>query len=258
MPVDTWNPTQYERFKAERKRPVDDLFSLIKIRSPRNSVDLGCGTGEWTKELHHYVSSKKTVGVDLSPEMLKKAKAFAAPTLSFVQADLSQFDLPVPCDLIFSNAALHWCMDHKTLLKKFFGALSPGGEIAIQMPANQDYPSHIIGRQLAEENPFREALSERLPPEWSEKPQVYAEWLDEVGFEKQAVLLKVYGCRLDSREEVIEWVKGSFLTFYESRLPPDLYAQFLKVYKERLFAVLADRRPFFYPFKRVLMWAQRG
>ena len=55
----------------------------------------------------------------------------------------------------------------------------------------------------------------------------------------------------------MDWVKGSILTEYQSRLAPDLYERFLETYRERLLPRLADERPYFFTFRRVLMHAAR-
>ena len=67
--------------------------------------------------------------------------------------------------------------------------------------------------------------------------------------------LVVYTHLLESRESVVEWVKGSILTEYQSRLAPELYERFLAAYRDRLLPRLADERPYFFTFKRVLMHA---
>ena len=46
----SWNPDQYERFKEERKQPSRDLLHLIERRPHMRVVDLGCGTGEITRD----------------------------------------------------------------------------------------------------------------------------------------------------------------------------------------------------------------
>src|SRR5258707_590643 len=57
-----WDPDQYERFKAERARPFWDLVALVQPCPGGRVVDLGCGTGELTKELHRFLgASEKTV-----------------------------------------------------------------------------------------------------------------------------------------------------------------------------------------------------
>ncbi|HYZ99770.1 MAG TPA: hypothetical protein VE575_13515, partial [Acidimicrobiales bacterium] len=87
-------------------------------------------------------------------------------------------------------------------------------------------------------------------------PERYAEVLHEIGFAEQHVRLQVYGHVLDSATDVVEWTKGTSLTRFKRRLPADLYARFLDRYRARLREALGDRRPYFYPFKRILLWAR--
>jgi len=89
------------------------------------------------------------------------------------------------------------------------------------------------------------------------KPEAYAALLHRLGYRQQHVRLQVYGHHLATRDEVIEWVKGTLLIDYQKRLPPEWFRRFLDRYRERLLPQLEDRQPFFYPFKRLLLWAQR-
>ena len=41
-----------------------------------------------------------------------------------------------------------------------------------------------------------------------------------------------------------------------ARMPAELFGEFMQQYRERLFERLEDARPYFYPFKRILFWAQ--
>ena len=50
-------------------------------------------------------------------------------------------------------------------------------------------------------------------------------------------------------------MKGTLLTDYQRRLPAELYARFVARYRERLLPALEDTRPYFFTFKRVLLWA---
>jgi trans-aconitate 2-methyltransferase len=67
----------------------------------------------------------------------------------------------------------------------------------------------------------------------------------------------VYGHLLESREGVLEWVKGTYLTEYEKRMSPELYQRYLARYRERLAEEFEESKPFFYPFRRILMWARK-
>lgn len=125
------------------------------------------------------------------------------------------------------------------------------------MPMNHDHPSHTTAAEVAREPEFASALGghERKSPLLA--PETYAELLFRLGFREQHVRLQVYAHQLASRDEVVEWVKGTLLTDYQKRLAPDVFARFLARYREILLPRLADERPFLYPFKRVLMRGRR-
>ena len=55
LDMDPWNPTQYDKFRREREQPFFDLMTLIKpVPNPR-VLDLGCGTGALTAQLHAHL-----------------------------------------------------------------------------------------------------------------------------------------------------------------------------------------------------------
>jgi len=264
--TDTWNPSQYERFRDERSRPFFDLLALV--RSPAvgvglRAVDLGCGTGELTRKLHERLGGTSTLGVDSSDAMLARCEAQKAPGLSFEKGDIAALAAqwaespPRPgFDLVFSNAALHWVDGHDALLASLTRGLRPQGQLAVQIPANDDHPTHVIASEVAGESPFREALGSWRRREPVYTPERYAALLHGLGYAAQDVRLQVYGHVLASRDGVFEWVKGSLLTDYERRLGP-LFPSFAERYRSRLLAALEDTRPYFYPFKRILLWALR-
>jgi len=255
--TDTWKPDQYERFKAERSKPFYDLLDLVEASPAMQVVDLGCGTGELTADLHRRLKARRTIGIDQSQAMLERAGKNAADGLSFEPGDLNTWSPPYAPDLIFSNAALQWVDDHPALLSRLTETLAPGGQLAAQMPMNFDYPSHVVAREVEEEEPFRGKMAGPGRIGMTLGPEEYAVLLDDLGYAKQLVRLQVYAHHLDSREQVVEWVKGTLLTEYETRLGPELFPLFLERYRARLMPRLRDTEPFFYPFKRLLIWARR-
>jgi len=74
---------------------------------------------------------------------------------------------------------------------------------------------------------------------------------------EQHVRLQVYGHRLASTGEVVEWVRGTSLTRYAARLPDELFSEYLDTYRSRLVQTLGVQEPYFYPFKRILFWGAR-
>ena len=253
-PSSDWNPEQYGRFRGERAQPFFDLLDLVQHRSAMRVVDLGRGAGELSHELHRRLSARETIGIDNSPAMLAKSAAFAGDGLRFERGDIGAFSSEGDYDLVFSNAALHWIPDHGALLPRLAAALTATGQLAVQVPANDDHPSHATAVAVAREAPFREALGGHVRQSPVLAPEDYATLLYRLGFTRQQVRLQVYAHELESREAVVEWVRGSVLTDYERRLPAELWPRFLERYRERLLPRLEDTRPFLYPFKRILFW----
>jgi trans-aconitate 2-methyltransferase len=60
---------------------------------------------------------------------------------------------------------------------------------------------------------------------------------------------------LGSTPDVVEWVRGTLLTDYEVRMPAAMFERFVARYRERLVETLGDRGPYFFAFKRILLWA---
>ena len=69
---------------------------------------------------------------------------YGRPGLSFAAADIADLDDDEAWDVVFSNAALQWVAGHEALLARLARALRPGGQLAVQVPANHGHPSHRI------------------------------------------------------------------------------------------------------------------
>ena len=246
----TWNPEQYHRFQNERSKPFFDLLALVGPAPGGSVIDLGCGTGELTKILHEKSGAAATLGLDSSETMLARASEHGGAGLSFAQGDIDAF--AGEFDIVFSNAALQWLDGHEELIPAIAAHVRDGGQLAFQVPANADHPSHQVAHAVAREEPFATALGGYMR-EWPVlPPERYAEILDGLGFADLSVRLEVYGHTLESSEGVVEWVKGTLLTDYEKRMPQDLYQQSLARYRERLLGEIGVKAPYFYAFKRVL------
>jgi trans-aconitate 2-methyltransferase len=255
-----WDPGQYEKFAAERAQPFFDLLALVQPVPGGEVIDLGCGTGELTARLHAHVQAASTVGIDNSQAMLDRAAPRARAGLRFETGDIGRFDSENRFDVIFANAALHWTPDHPALLARLSRGLRPGGQLAVQVPANADHPAHTVAGEVANEAPFRQAMQDAPPADVVLevlRPERYAETLDELGFAEQHVRLQVYGHRLSSTDEVVEWTRGTTLVRFRRLLSPELFEAFVVRYRQRLREVLGVRSPYFYAFKRILFWGRR-
>jgi len=254
-----WDPTQYERFKVERAAPFFDLLALVLPSESLRVLDLGCGTGELSCEAHRRLRALNTLGIDSSQAMLERARRHEAPGVAFELADMVGFSAPRSFDIVLSNAALQWVPDHASGLARWTSFLTEKGQLAVQVPANLDHPSHSIAAEVATEEPFLSAFGGDPPADPVRNvlaPEEYARLLFELGYKNQHVRLQVYGHVLRSTEEVVEWVRGTSLTRFAARLRPELFEEYVLRYKARALERLGRHSPFFYPFKRILLWGQ--
>jgi trans-aconitate 2-methyltransferase len=249
-----WDPEQYLKFQQERRAPFEDLYRLIRVRPGLSVVDLGCGTGELARELARRLPGSRVTGIDSSPAMLAKAQAQPLAGVDFRQGTVEE--VAGSWDLVFSHAALHWTDDHETLIPRLFGLVRPGGQLAVQVPANHKSPSHTCIHATAGEEPFRTALGG-----WSRQSPVleidrYATLLYECGGTEIVVLERAYLHVMPDADAVAEWTAGTTLVPYFERLPAALHEPFMASYREKLRAAY-PARPLPFTFRRIHFVAAR-
>lgn len=256
-----WNPEQYRRFAAQRAQPFHDLLALIEPGPINRAVDLGCGPGELTALAAQQLGVSEMIGIDNSQAMLERAAEHISDTVRFEYGDIGAWKSFQDFDLVLAAASLQWVPDHVDVITRWAAALRPGGQIAIQVPANAAMPAHVVARNLAEREPYRSLFGPDGPPidpveAYVLEPEEYAQALYDIGFENQHVRLQVYPHVLPSSRDVVEWVRGTTLTRFEKRLEPAAFESFVADYETDLLQVLGDHRPHFFPFRRILMWAR--
>jgi trans-aconitate 2-methyltransferase len=258
VPGSTWDPDQYLRFARERRRPFDDLAARLAPVPGGRVADLGCGPGELTLDLHHRLQAAETVGIDDAEPMLERARALvdgdAGAGVRFEYGHLEAFGPAEPVDVLFANASLQWVPDHRDLLARLTPALAAGGQLAFQVPANHDHPSHAVADDLGTEWGLRVTGGRENVLD----PEEYATVLHGLGYVDVDVWLRVYGFELDSPADLVEWTKGTLLTGYHAQLDEADYVRFVDEYRRRLAAELGDGpSPYYYPFKRILAYGRR-
>jgi trans-aconitate 2-methyltransferase len=256
-----WDPNQYNKFQTERAAPFDDLWRMIEPRPYLRVLDLGCGDGHLTRALADRLPSSDTLGLDSSPEMLARAAPLARPGLRFAQRTIedacAEPSFLASWELLFSNAAIQWVDDHDALIPRLFDLISPGGQLALQLPSNHDHISHTLLRDIAAEPPFCDTFQG-----WSRRVPVlpldrYAALLYACGGCDITVIEKVYPHVLADADAVLEWTLGTAALPYLSRLPAPLQPAFVTRYR----ALLRERlpqSPIFYGFRRTLLSARRA
>lgn len=249
-----WNPDLYRRFAAERRQPFDVLVSLLEPVDGGRVADLGCGPGELTRELHERLRAGETLGIDRSPAMLERATPLAGDGLRFEMGDLATFDgAGSTWDVVHASASLQWATDHQAVLSRWAAALAPGGQLAVQVPANGEHPSHTVMLEVADQLGIIAAEDVHVTVQ---KPERYAEILDELGLDDIHVRLQVFLHHLPSSGDVVEWMKGTALLRIKEAVTAEEFDAYLERYREALLDRIGQRSPYLYAYPRILMVAR--
>jgi trans-aconitate 2-methyltransferase len=98
-------------------------------------MDAGAGSGNLTKILADKVPQGLIYAVDNDPNMVEQAKTNLSSykNVNVIHSSMDKVNLPTKVDVIFSNAALHWVLDQKSIFSHFWRLLKPdGGELLIE------------------------------------------------------------------------------------------------------------------------------
>ena len=254
----TWNPDVYLRYEAYRARPALDLLAQIPLEIPGSIVDLGCGPGNVTQKLKQAWPDRSVIGVDMSEEMLSKARASdTRGLLHWQQGDIATWQPDSQMALVFSNAALHWVPDHATVLPRLASLVLPDGWLAFQIPVTEACPYQVcIGETVTSER-----WADKLADVWMYKdPMLPEQMYDILSPLARSVDIWVtdYHHVLEGENPVFDWIIGTGLTPYFSVLSGPEKEEFLADYSARVLSAYpkqTDGKTLFL-MKRIFVLAQ--
>ncbi|GII93109.1 class I SAM-dependent methyltransferase [Sinosporangium siamense] len=126
-----WNARTYDSSFGYVSALGAPLVDLLDPQPGERILDLGCGTGVLTAEIHS--RGAEVLGIDGSAMMIEKALAHY-PGLDFIVGDGHDFSVAQQYDAVFSNAALHWMSrDPDMVIANVREALRPGGRFIAEM-----------------------------------------------------------------------------------------------------------------------------
>jgi malonyl-CoA O-methyltransferase len=93
-------------------------------------LDLGCGTGYFTRALGARFGEDSGLALDIAEGMLNHARPQGGAA-HFIAGDAERLPLQAAsCDLVFSSLAVQWCADFASVLSEAHRVLKPGGVFA--------------------------------------------------------------------------------------------------------------------------------
>ena len=165
-------------YDAELTRYNVRLRAAAGVRPDDRVLDIGCGTGLTTREAAKSATSGSALGVDLSPQMLDRARELseeeAIPNVSFELADAQVHPFPPgEFTLALSRFGTMFFSDPVVAFTNIGSALQPGArlvQVVWQAYDRQEWTSAVRGALTGTTTRWRRPGSPMPPSRWPTRP----------------------------------------------------------------------------------------
>jgi trans-aconitate 2-methyltransferase len=231
-----WNAADYARHSGAQFAWAQELVEKLQLRGDERVVDIGCGDGKVSAGIAQQVPDGCVVGVDRSWQMVRlAAQAFPRvdwSNLSFAQADASGLCFSGSFRVAFSNAALHWVIDHRPVLGGVARSLDSGGRLLFQMGGKGNAAEIIaVLDQIRSRDEWKGWFRDFVFPYGFYTPEKYAQLLNEVGLHERRAELLPKDMQHQGREQLAGWIRTTWLPYLE-RVPAERRAEFIETIVE--------------------------
>ena len=125
-----------DRYDTASTRMWQRFLDAGLIKSGDRVLDIGCGTGQSTRDAARAASAGSAVGVDLSGRMLaeagRRSEAEGVTNVEFVKGDAQVHPFESESfDLVMSRCGAMFFTDRAAAFANFAGALRSGGRLAV-------------------------------------------------------------------------------------------------------------------------------
>ena len=236
----TWNPADYAKNSAAQFEWAAELIGKLKLNGNETLLDIGSGDGKVTAQIARQLPRGRVVGVDSSPGMVEQASASfgppAYPNLSFRLMDARRLDFSEPFDVVFSNATLHWVIDHRPVLEGVRRVLRKGGRLLFQMGGRGNAREIMKTFEVMMKEPRWAAYFDRFEtPYGFYGPEEYRSWLEQAGLQPVRVELIPKEMKQNGKPGLAGWVRTTWLPYLE-RLPANAREPFISDLIDRYLA----------------------
>ena len=123
---------------------LETLASYIPLSFVKTIIDLGCGTGRFTKGLSDQFSAK-VYGIDSSWKMLSTAnKSVISPLVKYIQGSAENIPLiDGTVDLIFLSMVYHHIKNKNTAINEIARVLKKNGFLSIRTATTDSLDSYL-------------------------------------------------------------------------------------------------------------------
>ncbi|MFN7935086.1 MAG: methyltransferase domain-containing protein [Bryobacteraceae bacterium] len=201
MAENLWDTKLYDDKHNFVTKYGEDLLALLAPQPGERILDVGCGTGHLTASIAQAGAS--VIGMDSSEAMIAQARE-GYPDLTFLRADVTDFQFEEPFDAVFSNAVLHWVTRASEAAQCMSRVLKPGGRLVVEFGGKGNV-AHIASsvREAIRSVTGREQAHQWYFPSVAQ----YATVLESVGLEVEAAWLFPRFTPLEGETGFRDWVR---------------------------------------------------
>lgn len=121
----------YDKYADIQRLAAEELIRELPCNGIKNILEIGCGTGNYTRLLRERFKGSSIKALDISRKMIEAAKEkFPEGKIDFIVVDAEEVELRDKFDLITSNAAFQWFNNLEGAFARYKKALKKKGAIA--------------------------------------------------------------------------------------------------------------------------------
>lgn len=226
-----WNARDYSKHSGQQQKWARELIAKLDLQGREAILDIGCGDGKVTAEIADRVPEGTVTGIDSSEQMISVARGGfpqqTHPNLSFSRMDARAIDFKSRFDIVFSNAALHWVIDHRPVLEGIHRCLKPGGKLLLQMGGKGNAADILeVIEKLKQQTEWRCYFNEFKFPYGFFSVDEYRPLLEKYGFLTDRIELIPREMVHDGQSGLEGWIRTTWLPYTE-RIPENLRSTFI-------------------------------
>ena len=133
-------------FKLAASNEITKLLHYVSPMAPKTALDIGCGTGQFTRELYH--RGYNVVGIDAATTAIQIARSLTVVSpelLTYAHFDIEHDDLSglikQPYGLVTCKLVYAFLRDKSSFLRRVKQLLAPQGAFVLITPQPEHTPS---------------------------------------------------------------------------------------------------------------------
>jgi trans-aconitate 2-methyltransferase len=255
-----WDAEVYDRIGKPMRMWAQQVIDDLGLRGDETVLDAGCGSGSVTLDLRERLPDGKIYAVDASAEMIaslsRQLEERSIPNVVPVHASLTDFTLPEPVDVVFSNAVFHWIPDDDALFGCLYRATKPGGRMRAQC-GGYGNNAHVLEAVAAvrEQERFGRHLGDFQDSKKYRTPAEATVALERAGWRNVRASLFDAPVPFDDHAEAALYIRTILLRDHVARLPEDLRDAYTIAVVEE--TVRRHGEPYVADYVRLDLYAER-